>query len=237
MKKKVLFFTIIILIVIVAFFKYGRKIYSPIVTKIKDKETVNSIVKKYNSSVDKRLQPFLTKVGFNSYPEKIIFLIFKEEQKLEILGFRNDVFKLIKTYDFTAFSGKLGPKLKEGDKQIPEGIYKIEFLNPNSSYHLSLKVNYPNKFDKEKAKIDGRTNLGGDIFIHGKNVTIGCVPLGDKAIEELFILSKFAFNNVIKVIIAPKDFRKNHSFPNIENISWENELYESISDELKNINL
>ena len=152
---------------------------------------------------------------------------------MEVLGLKNDSFKKIKTYKFTAFSGKIGPKLKEGDKQIPEGIYKIEFLYPNSSYHLSLKVNYPNKFDKEKAVEDGRTNLGGDIFIHGKSVTIGCVPIGDEAIEELFIISKFAFNKGIEVIIAPRDFRKNKDFPNIENITWENELYESISDELK----
>lgn len=233
MKNKFLYFGVILLILVFCFFKYGHKISTPIVAKIKGKETVNSIVEKYTSSVDKRLQPFLMKAGFNSYPEKIVLLIFKEEQKLEILGFQNDVFKLIKRYDFTAFSGKIGPKLKEGDKQIPEGVYKIEFLNPNSSYHLSLKVNYPNKFDKEKAQLDNRTNLGGDIFVHGKNVTIGCVPVGDKAIEELFILSKFAFNDEIKVVIAPKDFRKNKEFPIIEQINWENELYQHISDELE----
>ncbi|PQJ79994.1 L,D-transpeptidase family protein [Polaribacter porphyrae] len=233
MNKKFVFFGIILLILIFCFLKYGRKIYSPIVTKIKGKETVNSIVKKYNSSVNERIMPYLSRVGLDTYPEKIVLLIFKEEQKLELLGQKNDIFQKVKTYGFTSFSGTIGPKLKEGDKQIPEGIYKIEFLNPNSSYHLSLKVNYPNKFDKKKAKETGRTNLGSDIFIHGKKVTVGCIPVGDEAIEEIFILSKFAFNQEIKVIIAPRDFRKNNVFPNIKNISWEKELYQNIFEELK----
>ena len=60
-----------------------------------------------------------------------------------------------------AFSGTLGPKLREGDGQIPEGIYGIGYLNPNSSYYLSLKVTYPNASDRARAKKDGRTNLGG----------------------------------------------------------------------------
>ncbi len=68
------------------------------------------------------------------------------------------------------------PKFKEGDGQIPEGIYGIEYLNPNSKFHLSMKINYPNSFDKEMAKIDNRKNLGGDIMIHGSNKTIGLYP-------------------------------------------------------------
>ena len=69
------------------------------------------------------------------------------------------------------------------DGQIPEGIYGIGYLNPNSSYYFSLKVTYPNASDRARAKADGRTNLGGDIMIHGQAVTIGCVPVGDDAID------------------------------------------------------
>ena len=73
MKKKLLLIGIILSIVVFLFFKYGSKTYSPIVSKIKGKQTVNSIVEDYNSSVDKRLSPFLSKAGFIIYPEKVVF--------------------------------------------------------------------------------------------------------------------------------------------------------------------
>ena len=124
---------------------------------------------------------------------KLRINVFKEERTVEISspGWINPV-----VYKMTAFSGKLGPKLKEGDRQIPEGIYCVEYMNPNSSYHLSFKVSYPNDFDKAMAEKEGRTNLGGDIMIHGSNATIGCVPIGDEGIEDVFYLvAKVGFKN------------------------------------------
>lgn len=110
-------------------------------------------------------------------------------------------------FPMTAFSGTLGPKLREGDRQIPEGVYGIEYLNPNSAYHLSLKVSYPNASDRRRAASDGRTRLGGDIMIHGKAVTIGCIPIGDDAVEALFYLAaKVGIRNV-SVVVAPYDMR------------------------------
>jgi murein L,D-transpeptidase YafK len=138
----------------------------------------------------------------------------------------------LKTYPFTAYSGKLGPKLEDGDKQIPEGIYKVQYLNPNSSYYLSIKINYPNEFDKSKSKLSNIADMGKDIFIHGKSATIGCIPIGDEAIEEVFVLTQKAINYKVDVIISPRDFRTNPNFPNIENIEWENELYALISEKL-----
>ena len=84
-----------------------------------------------------------------------------------------------------AASGVSGPK-REGDKQVPEGFYRIELLNPNSRYHLSLRVNYPNADDLERARQDGRalSTLGGDIMIHGGSASIGCLALGDPAVGE-----------------------------------------------------
>jgi murein L,D-transpeptidase YafK len=70
--------------------------------------------------------------------------------------------------------------------------YKIEYLNPNSSYHLSVKINYPNKFDKMVARKEGRDNLGGDIFIHGDCVTIGCIPMTDDKIKEIYLYATYA---------------------------------------------
>ncbi|MCZ8090439.1 L,D-transpeptidase family protein [Flavobacterium sp.] len=200
----------------------------------KEKQTIESIVEKYSSKVNASLQNTFAKNNIDSNDFEMAILAFKKEQILEVVVRKNEneSWKLLKMYPFTAFSGKIGPKLKNGDKQIPEGIYQMEYLNPNSKYHLSIKVNYPNAFDREKAKLDGRTDLGGDIMIHGKNVTIGCIPVGDKNIEEIFILATKTKNKHFPIIIAPHDFRTNKTFPEIEAISWENELYENISKEL-----
>lgn len=191
-------------------------------------ETVATIQQKFDTIVWNRLAGDLKTSGFENFPENISLLIFKEEQILELYGRQEEKWRLIKIYPFTAFSGKLGPKLKEGDRQIPEGIYRIEYLNPNSSYHLSAKVSYPNDFDRKKATYDNRTQLGGDIFIHGKNKTIGCVPLGDKAIEELFILMSHVLPRKTTVVISPWDFRKKEDFPKMAHIDWAPELYGQI---------
>lgn len=179
-----------------------------------------------------RLKPNLERIGLVELPKKIQFLAFKEEGILEVYAKIDGEFRLLIVYPFTGFSGGLGPKLKQGDKQIPEGIYKIEYLNPNSSFHLSMKVSYPNKFDISKSKFQNVKALGGDIFIHGKAVTIGCIPIGDEAIEELFLLAKNALDQEIKVIMAPRDFRENPSFPEVKRINWEQELYTLIKEEL-----
>ena len=136
---------------------------------------------------------------------KLRINVFKEERTVELSspGWEKPV-----VYKMTAFSGKLGPKLKEGDGQIPEGIYRVEYMNPNSSFHLSFKVSYPNDFDKAMAAKEGRTNLGGDIMIHGSNATVGCVPIGDEAIEDVFYLvAKAGFKNV-EIVMSPYDMRK-----------------------------
>lgn len=136
---------------------------------------------------------------------KLRILVFKNERRLEVHA---PGWETPRVYPMTGFSGTLGPKLKEGDRQIPEGVYGIEYLNPNSSYYLSMKVSYPNDADRQRAKADGRTKLGGDIMIHGKNVTIGCVPIGDDAIEDVFYLANAVGIKNVSVIIAPYDMRK-----------------------------
>ncbi|MCS6821194.1 MAG: hypothetical protein NZ551_04915 [Microscillaceae bacterium] len=96
-------------------------------------------------------------------------------------------YQFIKTYDFCATSGELGPKLKAGDKQIPEGFYFIDRFNPKSNYYLSLGLNYPNKVDKILG--DTLTGLGSDIFIHGSCVTVGSIPITDDKIKELYVFA------------------------------------------------
>jgi murein L,D-transpeptidase YafK len=205
--------------------------------KHKAKYTVEQVVSKYEKRVFENNKIDFEKAGIDSTNFEIALLAFKDTKKLELYAKnQNSGYKLLKTYDFTAFSGKIGPKLVNGDKQIPEGIYAMEYLNPNSRYHLSMKVSYPNAFDLEKAKLDHRTDLGGDIMIHGKKVTIGCIPIGDKNIEEVFTLAAKSINQKFPIIIAPTDFRKNKKFPVIESINWENELYSNIQSALEKYN-
>jgi len=157
---------------------------------------------------------------------KLRINVFKEERTVELLspGWEKPI-----VYEMTAFSGKLGPKLREGDMQIPEGIYRVEYMNPNSSFHLSFKVSYPNEFDKAMAAKEGRTNLGGDIMIHGSNATVGCVPIGNEAIEDVFYLvAKVGFKNV-EIVIAPYDMRKGRR-PELEesSLAWYPRLCDDI---------
>jgi len=124
----------------------------------------------------------------------------------------------------------LGPKLREGDRQVPEGIYQVSWLNPNSSYHLSLKLNYPNDFDLKWAKEESRSEPGTNIFIHGKAVSIGCLAMGDSAIEELFLLTDAVGKEQVRVIISPVDPRLKTLTNNDTNKEWVGVLYQNIND-------
>lgn len=123
----------------------------------------------------------------------IFIRAFKQEEKLElwIKPKTGNTYTLFKTYSICASSGDLGPKRRQGDGQVPEGFYDISAFNPWSNFHLSLKVNYPNASDR----ILGKGNLGGDIMIHGSCVTIGCIPLRDEKIKEVYVLAVEAKNN------------------------------------------
>ena len=200
---------------------------------MKSKRTIDDVVALYGEDAGCRLAPYLAKAGFATIPEKLALLAFKQEQQVEMWGYAKRSWSLIKTYPFTATSGRLGPKLREGDRQIPEGIYRIIFLHPNSSYHLSLKINYPNAFDKAMARQEGRSNPGGEIFFHGKAATIGCIPLGDQAIEEIFVLVSRVGKTHVEVIIAPVDFRQGKAKPDIQGIMWEHRLYDQIEQSLQ----
>lgn len=111
---------------------------------------------------------------------------FKEERILEMFVYRADHkrFILFKRYPIAAASGLLGPKLKEGDKQVPEGFYSVSrsAMNPNSKYHLAFNIGYPNAYDCAH----GCT--GAFIMVHGGQKSIGCLAMIDPAIEEIYSL-------------------------------------------------
>lgn len=95
---------------------------------------------------------------------RFTLIALKHERQLELWGLDGDSWERNPVFPFTGFSGQLGPKLVRGDGQIPEGQYQIIGLNPNSSFHLSLKLNYPNAFDQQQGQEDGRGDLGDNIF-------------------------------------------------------------------------
>jgi murein L,D-transpeptidase YafK len=151
--------------------------------------------------------------GFE-WPIQFVYLrSFKMEKELEV-WVKNDEaesFKLYKTYNVCAGSGTFGPKRREGDKQIPEGFYYINEWKPNSNYHMALGLNYPNASD---LILSDQMKPGGDIYIHGNCVTIGCLPITDSLIEHLYFLTSAAKEqgqDFIPVHIYPYRFDKKKS--------------------------
>ncbi len=123
---------------------------------------------------------------------ELFIAAYKSEGKLEIWLKKpnQQQYSLFRSYDFCEHSGTLGPKLIEGDGQTPEGFYTINVFNPESSFHLSLGVDYPNSVDLARTGKDKKP--GGDIYIHGNCVTVGCIPLTDEKIKEVYLLTLFA---------------------------------------------
>jgi hypothetical protein len=141
-------------------------------------------------------------------PDKVSLVAIKDRKVIELHAQSGTgKWTFIHSYPVLAASGKVGPKLRRGDRQVPEGIYRITYLNPNSQYHVSLRVNYPNAFDRKMARKEGRKDLGGDIMIHGKRTSAGCLAMGDDAAEELFVLVAEVGKSNTTLIIAPTDFR------------------------------
>lgn len=198
-------------------------------------KTITERLTEFGPSVDARMAPLFHAQGIE-YPAAYLTIVgLKAEKTLEIYAANNDKkFKLIKSYPMLAASGVLGPKLREGDLQVPEGLYRIALLNPNSKFHLSLRVNYPNEFDRAMAQAEGRSHLGGDIMIHGNAVSIGCIAIGDRGAEDLFIIAARTGIEHISVILSPVDFRVRALPDNMPPLpKWIGKLYPRIEAELK----
>lgn len=196
--------------------------------------TIADRLDQYGNAARTRLDPYFAKHGIAYPPEKLVFIGLKEEKVLQIYAkYATNDFKFVREYPIQAASGVAGPKLREGDKQVPEGVYPIELLNPNSSYHLSMRIGYPNTFDREQALSESRTNLGGDIMIHGKAKSIGCLAMGDEAAEDLFVLAADTGISNITVILSPVDFRAGKVLPEDAKLtSWSRQLHEQIRSRL-----
>lgn len=192
------------LILLLLFF--SQMLYSQ---SFKEQQAKLPRVKAAYSEKWENLKKDIAKLGVDANSFDLYIRAFKQNEVLEVwLKSKTATeYKLFKTFEICSSSGILGPKRKQGDGQVPEGFYNVAVFNPYSSYHLSLGVSYPNESDK----IIGKGNLGGDIMIHGNCVTIGCIPLTDNYIKEVYILAVEAKNSGQKIIpihIFPVKFDK-----------------------------
>lgn len=197
-------------------------------------ETIAQRLEEFGEIVRQRLAPQFQAAGVPYPPRRVTLVGLKQERILEVHAAEaNGTFRFIRAYPVLAASGRLGPKLREGDRQVPEGIYRVVELNPNSKFHLSLRLDYPNAFDRAKGVAEGRKKLGGLIMIHGEAVSKGCFALGNPAAEDLFVLAALTGIENVKVILAPVDFRKGARPALPENApAWSAQLYRTIEQEL-----
>lgn len=196
--------------------------------------SVEERLAQYGDAVQKRMGPFFVTAGVPWPPSKVTLIGLKAEREVQVYAAGpGGACRFIRSYPILAASGDLGPKLREGDRQVPEGRYRIESLNPNSRYHLSLRINYPNAEDRARAGEEGRRNLGGDIMIHGDAVSIGCLAMGDAAVEELFVLVARTGARNTRVILSPVDFRERPApAPRAGAPPWVDALYAAIKAEM-----
>ena len=173
-----------------------------------------------------------------TWPVKYVYIrSFKYDGELEVWvkNDRKDPFRHFKTYRVCALAGTLGPKRMQGDYQVPEGFYYINEFNPNSTYYLSLGLNYPNASDKV---LSDSLHPGGDIYIHGSCVTVGCIPLTDKQIDELYILAAYAKNNgqdYIPVHIYPIRYNNKRSSAYLENLTRSDKQLKAFAERLESV--
>lgn len=145
--------------------------------------------KKARQNVPSELVAKMSSMGMN-LKAPILIRIFKKENSLEIWKQQNNgKFGLLKNYNICAWSGKLGPKYMEDDRQTPEGFYEINVNNMNalSNYYLAINIGFPNRFDVE----NGRT--GGHLMIHGGCSSSGCYAMNDRNIAQIYALARDAF--------------------------------------------
>lgn len=175
-------------------------------TELPADRSVADVVRLCSAKTAARFAPLCRSSGIAYPPKRVRLLAFKAEKILEVWGAdRTGPYRFLAAYPIQAASGQAGPKRREGDRQVPEGFYRLTTLNPRSRFHVSIRVDYPNAHDIAANPGVPRSQLGGDIYIHGGAASIGCLAMGDAAIEEIFCLVAQA--GAREVWIAPQDPR------------------------------
>jgi hypothetical protein len=232
---KIFYYVLLSFIALGLFFNYSRSYWFPYYVKVVGQKSVDEVIDDIGPLNEAKLKQAFLQANVAYPPGKISLIAIKDTDMLQLWSHQAGQSTLIKSYPIKAASGVLGPKLREGDFQVPEGIYNINAFNPNSAYHLSLKLNYPNAFDLKYAHLEGRNEPGSNIFIHGKAVSIGCLAMGDEAIEELFTLVHQVGRANVKVVITPTDPDLGHLAVPEGAADWVQKLYRNIETEIAQI--
>ena len=172
------------------------------------------------------------------WPAKQIYIrSFKYDKQLEVWvkNDKKEPYKLFKTYKICMQSGTMGPKRMQGDYQVPEGFYQINEFNPNSNYHLSLGLNYPNASDKI---LSDPAKPGNSIYIHGNCVSTGCIAIADVPIEELYVIAssvKSAGQEFIPVHVFPVRYNVKKSLEYLNTTIKTNEYLQQFNKNIKEV--
>lgn len=194
--------------------------------------TVETRLTQFGAEARDRMAPGFTAAGIPYPPREVVLVGLKRERRLELFarGPEDPTPRFVKSYAFAAWTGTLGPKLREGDRQIPEGVYGITYLNPNSIAHVSLRIGYPNRIERTRGEQDGRSDLGGDIMIHGfTRGSQGCVVVENDEVEEIFTLAADTGIANVRVILAPMDARRGPLWADPSDPPWTRDLYQEIA--------
>ena len=231
--KRITVLLIVVLAGILVLYRFGRPLWTPVYIKLSGGQTVRDVLREIGEETDVFWRPLFDRASVPYPPESIQLLAFKEEAIFEVWAGEDNVHRFITEFPITSRSGTIGPKRREFDRQVPEGVYRISGLNPNSAFHLSMKVDYPNEWDVEHADAEDVDRLGGDIFVHGGSASIGCIALGNENIEKVFALVARTGVKGTGIVIAPFDLRgdiQSRELPNDE--GWYAELYDVIANHL-----
>lgn len=198
--------------------------------------TVGAVIDEYGNGVRLKLKPIFEAQNVAYPPKELTWIAFKKERMLQVFARdRTGNMRGVLAYPIIGTSGVAGPKLKEGDKQVPEGFYKVSEFRPNIIAHIGLEVDYPNAEDRAHAKVERRKKLGGDILIHGSQWSTGCLAMGNEPIEELFVLAFDAGYKNIRLIFAPCNLVAEKPDVNFDKQpKWLPDLYARLRSELKN---
>lgn len=183
-------------------------------------------------TAEPRVRAFCKKAGVAYPPERLIFIAYKNELRIDLLVPQDGTYRLVHSWPVLAASGWPGPKLREGDGQVPEGFYRFALLNPNSRFHLSLRVNYPNTEDVARGAAEGvlPQNLGSDIMVHGGAMSSGCLAVGDPGVEEIFLLVARVGLDRAELLIVPDEHMQTE-----DERPWVRDLYARLRTRLQEL--
>lgn len=196
--------------------------------------TVQAALQKIEKPAHARLYAKFKETNTPYPPKKMIWVCYKAEKILDLYSQDGTgKYRKVLSYPIIGASGNAGPKLKEGDMQVPEGFYKLNGYRPHLAGYMGLDVDYPNVEDRRNARLEKRSNLGYDILIHGSRWSTGCLAMENEPIEEMFVLAHDVGFKNIELLFCPCDLTRSKADVDMsEQPSWLPALYQRLQSAL-----